>query len=71
MMGFAIVFEDLIKSTYWWVRGGHQGGDKMTSGWWRIFGYIWVWMYLGWSLPKLVFPGIDCNFEYKLEREMI
>src|SRR5215471_1501082 len=28
---------------------------------WRVFGYIWVWVYLAWSLPKLLFLNAACS----------
>ena len=62
LMGIAMVFEDVVKRMYWWIRGGQQGVDGKTSRWWRVFGYAWVWVYLGWSLPKLKFPMADCNY---------
>ena len=58
-MGIAMVVEDLAKNLYWWMRNKKQGTDG-TSGWWKAFGYAWVWVYLGWSLPKLMFPSFDC-----------
>ena len=60
LMGVAICLEDLVKSIYSWVRGGQRERDKVLNGWRKVFGYVWVWVYLGWSLPKVVFPRIEC-----------
>jgi hypothetical protein len=59
-MGMAIVFEDLVKNMYWRMRGGEKGVDRVMNRWWKAFGYVWVWLYLGWSLPKIRFPEVDC-----------
>ena len=59
-MGIVMVIEDLVKNMYWWMRNEKQGTDG-TGGWWKVFGYVWVWAYLGWSLPKLIFPSFDCT----------
>lgn len=62
LMGVAILFEDLIQRLYWWIRSGQKEMDRLAmSRWWRILGYIWVWVYLGWSLPKMFFPLVDCR----------
>ena len=55
LMGFAVVFEDLVRRLF----------SEMKAGWqWerrgRALGYIWVWIYLAWSLPKVVFPNDAC-----------
>ncbi len=63
LMAMVMVFEDLLKSIYRWMRRGHQG-ERRTDGWSTVFGYIWVWSYLAWSLPKLMFPEIDCKIRY-------
>jgi hypothetical protein len=51
LMGLAVAFEDLIR----WALSGIR-----TSRRWRILGYIWVWVYLAWSLPKVLFPNANC-----------
>src|SRR5215469_4481488 len=58
LMGAAVIIEDL--SIRWWMRRGRQG-NRPKGGWWKVFGYVWVWTFLGWSLPKLMFPMIDCK----------
>jgi hypothetical protein len=65
-MGTAVVIEDLLRRMYWWMRGGQQG-TRPTSGWWKVFGYVWVWMFLGWSLPKIMFPMIDCSYDTDMD----
>src|SRR5207247_241392 len=52
LMGFALIFEDLVR----WAFSGMVAGRR-----WRLFGYIWVWIYLAWSLPKMVFPNAACS----------
>ena len=66
LMGTAVVIEDLLRRVYWWMRGGQQG-KRPTGGWWKVFGYVWVWMFFGWSLPKIMFPMIDCSFSADMD----
>ncbi|KAI9765764.1 MAG: hypothetical protein M1839_005390, partial [Geoglossum umbratile] len=65
LMGLAVVFEDLVKMMSSLVGGGQQSKKRGANPWWRIFGYIWVWTYLAWSLPKLRYPAFDCQFEHE------
>lgn len=63
-MGLAIVVEDFVKSMFWSIGPRRENLDRKSSRGWRVFGYVWVWTYLGWSLPKIRFPAVDCEFEY-------
>ena len=56
LMGLAIALEDLAKGLFFRVRG-----KGAASRQWKLFGYIWIWVYLAWSLPKALFPMISCD----------
>jgi hypothetical protein len=55
LMPLGIALEDSVG----WLFSGVVAGRQ-----WRSVGYVWVWMYLAWSLPKKVFPSVDCPVEY-------
>ena len=65
LMGLAVVFEDLVKMASSLVGSGQQSEKRGPNLWWRIFGYIWVWTYLAWSLPKIRYPALDCQFVHE------
>lgn len=65
LMGTALIIENLLKGMYWWMRGRQQG--NRTSGWWKVFGYVWVWMFFAWSLPKIMFPMVDCDYNMDID----
>lgn len=55
LMGLGVVLEDT-------VQGGVGYFEHLHSGKWRYaIGYVWVWLFFSWSLPKLFFPMVDCG----------
>ena len=61
LMGTAVISEDLLRRMYLWMTRRQQR-NRPTGGWWKMFGYVWVWMFLVWSMPKIMFPMVDCDY---------
>ena len=51
LIGLTMAAEDLFRRIFSGVAAGRQ---------WRVLGYLWVWIYLSWSLPKMRFPMFGC-----------
>lgn len=73
LMGIGIVVEDAFQSCYMCLSLRVQEKRlsrlketrkviKITART-RFVGYMWVWLFFSWSLPKLVFPDVDCIAE--------
>ncbi|KAF7880069.1 uncharacterized protein EAF02_007706 [Botrytis sinoallii] len=54
----AIIAEDLVQK--WGKRVLRRYGWSNDSRWHYWIGYLWVWGFFAWSLPKFVFPKDDC-----------
>jgi hypothetical protein len=55
-----IVLEDWVMSA--WERWMWKGRGKASMNIWRyVLGYMWVWGFFAWSLPKMIFPNVDCK----------
>ncbi|APA15159.1 hypothetical protein sscle_14g099290 [Sclerotinia sclerotiorum 1980 UF-70] len=56
----AIIAEEIAQKLGKRVLRHH--GWRTDSKWCYWFGYLWVWGFFSWSLPKSVFPKDDCVF---------
>ncbi|KAF7944181.1 hypothetical protein EAE96_010583 [Botrytis aclada] len=54
----AIIAEDLVQK--WGRKVLRRYGWSRDSRWHYWVGYLWVWGFFAWSLPKFVFPKDDC-----------
>lgn len=54
----AIVAEDIVQRLGKRVLNHYQW--QTDARWCYWVGYIWVWGFFAWSLPKNVFPKDDC-----------
>ena len=69
LMGVGMVFEDLVQAMFSYIVGrrkevvndGDSDGDRDGGSWRHVVGYLWVWFFFSWSLPKLVFPNVECG----------
>jgi|SRR5579862_2458251 len=58
LMGLAMVLEDMAV----WLSSAAKNGYALGGRWRVLFGYVWVWAYLAWSLPKIRYRMVDCGF---------
>lgn len=55
-----IVVEDLVLGAVKYLGLLTEGAASGKKRYWRYIGYVWVWCWFSWSLPKLVFPNWMC-----------
>ena len=57
-MGIGIILEDWAIWIWNFLIG--ERSQQMRI-WYYVIGYMWVWAFYAWSLPKLIYPIIDCR----------
>lgn len=59
LMALGIVFEDLVRQLYLHSVVGNMGtATSRLLG--RAVGYLWTFLFMSWTLPKLFFPNEAC-----------
>lgn len=59
----ALLLEDCVQRLLKCLVPKKDTGKTRTGTGAQIAGYIWVYFFFWWSLPRLVFPNVDCTFD--------
>ena len=53
---FGITLEDAFQAAYYWLSGKQRPSEAPFLH--RLFGYIWLILFLTWSMPVWIFPTL-------------
>ena len=55
MQAIGIMMEDTVQAVYRWYHGQKRTAAS-PQGWKRVFGFVWLLLWLTWTTPVWIYP---------------